>query len=100
MNKSKPSVVVTNPEKIIEIEGGSFAELILHQAMHAENLRRAVRAMAIINGNDQDERLSELQLILQAMLNSTAGVLVEQVRVATTQGLVFELCGERPSVSH
>ncbi len=100
MSMTKPSVIVSNPDKIIEIEGESFASLILHQCMHVENLRRAVHAMSIINADDKDERLTELQIILQAMVNSTSGVLVEQVRIATTQGLVFDVGSESPNVRH
>ena len=100
MSMTKPSVIVSNPDKIIEIDGESFASLILHQCLHVENLRRAVQAMSIINADDKDERLTELQIIMQAMSNSASGVLVAHVRIATTQGLEFQLSDESTTVRH
>lgn len=91
MNKNRPTLKVSNPEKVIQIEGGAFANLVLHQSMHAENLRRIVQAISIINKDMDNEDLDKLQNMLQAMMNSTAGVLVEHVRIATEQGLVFQI---------
>ena len=100
MPMNKPTVRVNNPEKLVEIQGDSFAELILHQCMHVENLRRVVQAASQINAETQDERLSEVQAIVQAMVNSSAGVLVEQVRIATAQGLAFEISEGQSHVRH
>lgn len=100
MPMNKPTVRVNNPEKLVEIQGDSFAELILHQCMHVENLRRVVQAVNQINAEAQDERLAEVQAIVQGMVNSSAGVLVEQVRIATAQGLVFEISGGQPNIRH
>lgn len=100
MPMNKPTVRVNNPEKLVEIQGDSFADLILHQCMHVENLRRVVQAVGQINAEAQDERLSEVQAIVQAMVNSSSGVLVEQVRIATAQGLVFEISDGQAHVRH
>ena len=100
MPMNRPTVRVNNPKKLVEIQGDSFAELILHQCMHAENLRRVVLAIGQINAEAQDERLSEVQAIVQAMVNSSAGILVEQVRIATAQGLVFEISEGQSHVRH
>lgn len=100
MPMNKPTVRVNNPEKLVEIQGDSFAELILHQCMHVENLRRVVQAVNQINAETQDERLAEVQAIVQAMVNSSAGVLVEQVRIATAQGLAFEISEGQTHVRH
>lgn len=100
MPMSRPTIRVNNPDKLVEIQGDSFAELILHQCMHVENLRRVVQAVTQINAEAQDERLSEVQAIVQAMVNSSSGVLVEQVRIATAQGLTFEINEGQPHVRH
>ena len=100
MPMNKPTVRVNNPEKLVEIQGDSFAELILHQCMHVENLRRVVQAVGQINAEAQDERLSEVQAIVQAMINSSSGVLVEQLRIATAQGLVFDINDGQSNVMH
>ena len=100
MPMPRPTVRVNNPEKLIEIQGGSFAELILHQALHVENLRRVVQAVNQINAKAQDERLSEVQAIVQAMVNSSSGLLIEQVRIATAQGLAFEISEGQSNVRH
>lgn len=100
MPMNKPTVRVNNPEKLVEIQGDSFAELILHQCMHVENLRRVVQAVSQINTEAQDERLAEVQAIVQAMVNSSAGVLVEQVRIATAQGLAFEISEGQSHARH
>lgn len=99
MNVIKPTIHVSNPELILSIEGESFASLILHQSYHLQNLLCAVEAMSVING-DQDERLTELQIILQAMTNSASSVLVEQVRLAKSQGLVFDITSGQANVTH
>lgn len=54
--------------KLVEI-GQFAAELILHQCMHVENLRRVVQAIGQINTKAHDESLSEVQAIIQAMVN-------------------------------
>lgn len=100
MPMNKPTVRVNNPEKLVEIQGDSFAELILHQCLHVENLRRVVQAVSQINDEIQDERLSEIQVIVQAMVNGSSGLLVEQVRIATAQGLVFEINDGQAHVRH
>ena len=100
MPMNKPTVRVNNPEKLVEIQGDSFAELILHQCMHVENLRRVVQAVSQINDEIQDERLSEIQVIVQAMVNGSSGLLVEQVRIATAQGLAFEINDGQTHVRH
>lgn len=100
MTTNRPTVRVNNPEKLVEIQGDSFAELILHQCMHVENLRRVVLAVGQINADAQDERLSEVQAIVQAMVNGSSGILVEQVRIATAQGLAFEISDGQAHVRH
>ncbi len=100
MSVNRPTVQVSNPEKLIEIQGDSFAELILHQAMHVENLRRIVLAVDQINAETQDERLTNLQGIVRAMVNGSSGLLIEQVRIATAQGLVFHINDGQPSTKH
>lgn len=100
MPMNRPTVRVNNPDKLVEIQGDSFAELILHQCMHVENLRRVVLAVGQINAETQDERLSEVQAIVQAMVNGSSGILVEQVRIATAQGLVFEISDGQTYVRH
>lgn len=100
MPMTQPTVRVNNPEKLVEIQGDSFAELILHQCMHVENLRRVVQAIGQINAKAHDERLSEVQAIIQAMVNSSSGLLIEQVRIATAQGLAFEISEGQSNVRH
>lgn len=100
MTTNRPTVRVNNPEKLVEIQGDSFAELILHQCMHVENLRRVVLAVGQINADAQDERLSEVQAIVQAMVNGSSGILVEQVRIATAQGLAFEISDGQAHARH
>ena len=100
MPMNRPTVRVNNPEKLVEIQGDSFAELILHQCMHVENLRRVVLAVGQINAETHDERLSEVQAIVQAMVNGSSGILVEQVRIATAQGLLFEISDGQSHVRH
>ena len=92
MNVSNPSVTIRQ-SVVIHIEGQSFAELVAHQALIAEHLKRTVRCLSIVNA-DVDERLTELQLISQTMFNATSQVAFELLRIATEQGLVLESTGQ------
>jgi|GEM_PF-4847202 len=95
MNQTeKLGVKVQNPELRIVIEGGAFADLVLLEYLRAENLRRCVAAVGGENQDGANELLSEVQIQLQAMAQSSAGVLQECLRVARAQGLVFEIVGD------
>lgn len=87
----KPTVSVTNPEKRIEIEGQEFANLILAQAMHVNNLQCLVRAINAVTREAPDEFLEAMQTSLQGLVNASSGVLLAHVDAATRQGLVFQI---------
>ena len=85
--------------RLIEIEGESFASLLLHLALHTENLRRAVKVLRVVNASDRDEPLSELTNMLQAMANSMFDCTKECSRIAAAQELLCDVESQlvRPS---
>lgn len=91
MNIETLGVRVSNPEQHINLEGKSFADLILFQHMHAANLQRCVAALSAGNPHGDNELLAEVQAQMQAMVNASSGVLQEYLRVAREQGLRFEI---------
>lgn len=82
-------VRVANPEQNITLAGVSYADLVLFEHLRAENLRRCVAALNLVNG--ENETLAEVRAQLQGMLNASAGVLAEHLRIALEQGLRFEI---------
>lgn len=82
-------VRVSNPEQNITLAGASYADLVLFEHLRTENLRRCIAALNLVNG--EDETLTEVRVQLQGMLNASAGVLAEQLRIAREQGLRFEI---------
>lgn len=84
-------VRVTNPEQNINLEGKTYADLILFEHLRVENLRRCVAALGTLNNDGGDELLAEIAAQLQAMANASAGVRQEHLRVARAQGLRFEI---------
>lgn len=84
-------VRVTNPEQSINIEGPSYAELVLFEHLRTANLRRCVAALGVQNPHGEVELLTEIAAQLQAMANASEGVLQEHLRVARAQGLRFEI---------
>ncbi|MDP2025876.1 hypothetical protein [Sulfuriferula sp.] len=93
---SKIGVRVINPELPITIDGASFANLILDQHLHSENLRLAVALLKALNPHDSSEELSALQGNLHGLSMAAAGVTGELLRVASAQGLIFELIESSP----
>lgn len=87
----KLGVTVTNPAQEIRIEGRSFAEVIAHQALHVETLRKAVAVLVQQNPHAENEQLAEVQVALMAMANTMGVMLFEHVRWAMEQGLHLEL---------
>lgn len=84
-------VRVTNPEQNITIEGSSYADLVLFEHLHTENLRRCVAALNLVSPYGENETLEEVRAQLQGMVNASAGVLHEHLRIAREQGLRFEI---------
>lgn len=91
MTIERMNVRVSNPEQSINIEGTSYAELILFEHLRTANLQRCVAALGVQNPHGEDELLAEVAAQLQAMVNASAGVLQECLRVAQAQGLRFEI---------
>lgn len=91
MTIEKLGVRVANPEQNINLEGTSFAELVLFEHLRVENLQRCVAALGKLNHDGGDEPLAEIAAQLQAMANASAGVRQEHLRVAHAQGLRFEI---------
>lgn len=88
----KLGVRVSNPEQDITLDGKTFADLVLFEYLRTENLRRCTAALALETIPDgESERLAELQVQLQAMVNASSGVLQEHLRIAHAQGLRFEI---------
>ncbi|MEW6590665.1 MAG: hypothetical protein AB1418_06475 [Pseudomonadota bacterium] len=87
----KLGVRVSNPEQAITLEGKSFADLVLFEYLRTENLKRCAAALALELPDGESERLAELQVQLQAMVNASSGVLQEYLRIAGAQGLRFEI---------
>lgn len=84
-------VRVTNPEQNITIEGASYADLVLFEHLRTENLRRCVAALNLVSPYGENETLAEVRAQLQGMVNASAGVLQEHLRIAREQGLRFEI---------
>jgi hypothetical protein len=95
MTIEKMGVRVSNPDQNINLEGASFAELVLFEHLRTENLRRCVAALGTLNHDGGDELLAEIAAQLQAMANASAGVRQEHMRVAHAQGLRFEIVPAR-----
>ncbi|MEW6415966.1 MAG: hypothetical protein AB1482_12000 [Pseudomonadota bacterium] len=87
MSTEKLGVRVANPEQTVILVAGSFAELLAFEHVRAENLKRCAAALALEPGN---EIASEVAAQLQAMGNSTEGVLRELLRIAREQGVYFD----------
>lgn len=86
-----PVVRVSNPEQNITLTGASYADLILFEYLRAENMRRCVAALNLVSPHGENELLTAVQAQMQAMLNASAGVLSQYLRVAQLQGLHFEI---------
>lgn len=81
---------VSNPDKPVQIDGQSFAELILYQHLHSENLRRVVAMLNQLNKDGVNEQIADIQINLQALLNTSVDALHDYLRIAQAQGLHFE----------
>jgi hypothetical protein len=86
---------------MIQIEGESFANLILNHALHVENLRNVINTLIQYNTAVEDEThiLSDIQNGLMSMMNGQVLGVCEQVRIAKDQGLIFEFV-DPPNVTH
>ena len=94
MSRENLGVRVANPEQHINLEGKSFADIILFEHLRTTNLQRCVVALRVGNPHGDNELLAELQVQMQAMANASTGVLNEYLRVAREQGLRFEIVPE------
>lgn len=90
-------VRVENPDLAIEIEGRSFAELILNMYLHVENLKKVGQVLEIENGALVNMRLAAAQRSVNSMANASHGLLQEFLRLAHEQGLQFEVVSESPA---
>lgn len=95
MNLEQLGVEVLNPEQVIEIEGGSFAEFCLILHTHAANLELAAHVLELENPGGANSRLLSSQQALVNLAGAIHGALHEHLRLAREQGLQFALVGER-----
>lgn len=86
MNIENIGVRVTNPEQRISLDGKAFFNIIRFEHLRAANLQRCVDALRAGNPHGS-EQLAEIE----AMVNASAGMLKEHMRVAIEQGLRFEI---------
>lgn len=87
----KLGVRVSSPAQRITLDGKSFGDLVLFEHLRTENLRRCVAALNLVGLNGENEALAEVRAQLQGMVNASAGVLQEHLRIAREQGLRFEI---------
>lgn len=81
-------LTITNSvEREVMIEASMFNDLLSYQAKHLQVLEQMIRAVAIINADTGDERLGDVQVMLEALAVGAAGVLQEQRRVVQTQAM-------------
>ncbi len=95
MSIEKFGVQLIAPESNITLKGQSFAELILLDYLHVENLRRCAVAMSLANPNGENELLADIHVQLQVMIEATDGRLQEMLRVGGAQGLHFKMLSEQ-----
>lgn len=88
---AKLGVRVSNPGKVVSIEGETFGELVSFEFVHLETLKRAVAVLHQENPYGLNEALTEAQAAPQAMVGGVEMMLHEQLRWAAEQGLQFEM---------
>lgn len=90
----KYGISAANPEKAVQIPGGTYSDIIGWIALQGTALGDAATRLRALNQDGADEELHELQCLVQALLQGNAAMLQDHLRWAREQGLELVVGGK------